>query len=312
MYLPLVAFDSKVNGKYDPEAFMAARQNLPNSVQEKALIEFWHKVGVDYHRTATVKDPTNNGHRPISLSDMEERIRSRALTLIGGGINNSWGPSSNAAAGTLNTKATTKAPRLSRKQQLAYKRQRKNKHLMHFTTNDEDGKMSRFLSDLNSLWNEYMVKLLQLPSSGDYHVLVQDSTVWSHVTASITNETAQLVGAQVRIKSCRESPNWVGKIGIVVGRTKNTWNVMVEGPVGKGKGKRENQSKSKLNELTTDKGNWKGWRSLVVPKRGSEITLLVPMKQKKSDGGQTLQSHHTAMTSQSRTPVLAIDINEDE
>ena len=105
LYLPLAAYESSshggsdggtTNNAVDPiTTYLDNRKSLPISVQEKALVNFWHKVGVEYHQNqATVHDPKNNGNRPISLRDLEDRIRQRALTLVGGGINKSWSQNS--------------------------------------------------------------------------------------------------------------------------------------------------------------------------------------------------------------------------
>lgn len=317
VYLPLVAFEHKVDGQYNPDAYLATCKRLPTSVQEKALVDFWHKVGVDYHRNATVKDARNNGNKPISLSDMEERIRSRAMTLIGGGINTSWDNTTTSAVSSRATKSSPNDPKLSRKQQLAHKRQRKSKHLMHFATSDESGEMSGFLSGLNGLWNEYMVKLLQLPSSTtgsnrtlvDYQKFTRDAKAWSHVTAAVTHETAQLVGARVKIKTCRHSPSWIGRIGYMVGKTKNAWNVMVEGPLSK---RRRRSSKLADAGNGKEEGEVVGWRSLVVPKKGSELTLLIPIDnlQEKGAEKEAKTSLEVANTPDSNASVLTIDIRE--
>lgn len=312
MYLPLVAYELAISSGpgSDPATYLDNRKSLPASVQEKALVNFWHKVGVSYHRNqATVHDPKNNGNRPIPLRDLEDKIRQRALTLLGGGINSAWATTTSTSTSTSgnnnkNRIGQTMASQLEEETVTTVnrKKRKRDQAVMTFGSLDLDGSISLFLQELNGLWNDHIYQLLQLPTAANISsadkiaalTTCSDTKFWARVTACVANEeTSQLVGAQVRIKACKHCPRWMGRRGVLVGRTTNTWNVMV--PVGVGdatssrrKGKKKQRNKN-ANILATEKEDTSidqttniqqggGWKSMVVPKRGSSLSLLIPLE----------------------------------
>ena len=308
IYLPMIALDNS-SATTDPQTYMASRTSLPSNIQESNLVEFWHKIGVTYHHvTATVHDPKNNGHKPVSLQELDSRIRQKALTLVGGGINSEW-----AASGGGRNSATKDAPTTTiiNAKVLNVRRDRKKrkrqimKSAMKFTTHDEDGRIGRFLLDLNDMWNTYISKLLQLPPSfatiGSCIAFSRSTSFLIRATSCITKESVQLVGARVQIKSCLSHPSWNGKTGILVRQTTNTWQVMVSMPntrTNSKKRKRDKQlhedtkasttkddgdtsvrivaSELKSHEETISKTK-QGLKTLIVPKHGSSLTLLIPL-----------------------------------
>ena len=85
IYTPLEGYDQE---EVEPSQYMTTRKTIPKSLQESSLFTFYQSVSYNFHyKIATASDPRNNGNRPSSLKDVEERIRQRAITLIGGGIN---------------------------------------------------------------------------------------------------------------------------------------------------------------------------------------------------------------------------------
>ena len=73
LYTPLMAFEQT---NVDPSSYMTTRKNIPSSLRESSLVDF----------IQTVSETTE---KPLSFQAVEERIRQRALTLVGGGINSS-------------------------------------------------------------------------------------------------------------------------------------------------------------------------------------------------------------------------------
>ena len=311
LYLPLIAYElSSTSGdgnkSGDPTTYLDNRKSLPSSVQEKALVNFWHKVGVEYHQNqATVRDPKNNGNRPISLRDLEDRIRQRALTLVGGGINSGWDTSAGAVAnggGGQNAALSDQ----DKGETIKKKKRKRSQSVMTFIApHDTGGRIvSQFLQELNALWNDYIYQLFQLlppPSSLKsngapisistyYSALTNSTSFWARVTSCISNGNTQLMGAKVRIKTCRHSPSWVGRTGYLVGSTSATWSVMVEERAPKKKKKRR-RGKNLVNEVyesssskVDEKQNREhSWKSIVVPKRGSTIALLIPLAADRND-----------------------------
>ncbi|CAB9496343.1 expressed unknown protein [Seminavis robusta] len=346
IYLPMVAYDAAAQGKFDnPHAYMESSKKLPNSVHEKNFVEFWHRIGVEYHRhRARVHEPKNSGNKPLTLADMEEKIRQRALTLVGGGINTDWAATGSNTARGSSSKAKQTAtttilhPKLQKAKQ---QRRNRNRHIiqsaMHFAT--DDPRVGRFLVQLNTMWNDYMHRLLGLPQKATIKELEEvvcrsNITFWSRVTSNLTKEKAQFVGAKVHIKSCTQHAHWKGRIGFLVRQTTNSWQLMVpmmasdNNNTKDGNGRRKKWKKNvrkeqqegeeeacdstkdqvtaPSNATTTNKD---GWRTLVVPKRGSSLTLLIPIdaKEFQPKGAKTSRMDDTTSTS----TLLAIDIMEE-
>ena len=331
LYMPLVAYDTKDgHGEPDPDAYMASRKSMPKSVVEKSLTEFWHKVGVDYHRNlATVHDSKNNGNRPSSLAEMEERIRQRVLVLIGGGINSTLTTNTQQRR---NESTATAANRKTRK--------RRRKTAMNVST--DHSRTEEFLQQLNGLWNEYIHKLfyLQPPatsavtdsstsnnnSSSLYQALTRKTSFWARVTHYISYEKAQLVGAKVRIKACRQHPHLQRKEGFLVSITKNTWVVMMQISItmnnnnsssNKKRQKLESHQNDPLVRVSeTDNSDAKEgksqdqrvWKNTIVPKRGSTLSLLIPIPSSEADASEPPKNDKSADEKEHH---IVIDMQED-
>jgi hypothetical protein len=360
LYLPMIAYDNSP----DPSGYMASRKSLPNSIQETSLVDFWHKIGVSYHQErATIHDPKNNGHKPLALPELDARIRQKAMTLVGGGINSGWDTTSTASRSNAGGTTTIhEDPRIQTIKRDQKKRKRQiMKSVMNFSTthDDEEGRrVGQFLYDLNEMWNMYIRRLLQLPTTMDddddddatldsYESLVRDPAFLFRVTSCITKETVQLVGARVKIQSCQSHPQWRGKTGILVRQTTNTWQLMVSIPKAAYVKKRNTRRRKDNNNRTVDddnnnntsttkktdgKGTSKekkasepsspitdtmisskkeGLKTLIVPKQGSSLTLLIPIdvKSPKTTGAG---SGNNEVDKQEVDPfILTIHIQED-
>ena len=81
---------STSDSNFHPSQYMSLKSSIPKSLQESSLVSLFHSISCNYHRNrAMANDAKNNGSRPLGLSDIEERIRQRAVTLVSGGINSS-------------------------------------------------------------------------------------------------------------------------------------------------------------------------------------------------------------------------------
>jgi hypothetical protein len=111
LYTPLLAYDQT---KVEPSLYLGTKSSIPNSLQETSLVNFLRTVSLEYHYqpssssvvgiAATATCSSSNpffippyishrndckhvgGSQAVALSKMEERIRQRTVTLLGGGI----------------------------------------------------------------------------------------------------------------------------------------------------------------------------------------------------------------------------------
>ena len=71
LYAPLVAYEQT---NVNPSSYIMNLSSIPKSLQESALVSFLHKSSFEYHRNrAKAGDPKNNGSRPTSIFDVEEK-----------------------------------------------------------------------------------------------------------------------------------------------------------------------------------------------------------------------------------------------
>ena len=152
------------------------------------------------------------------------------------------------------------------------------------TLHDQD-----VLLRLNDMWNAYMSKLLGLEQNDD------DTTTTSSkkpirkrrsaAELSALLSTAELIGAFVKIDRCDASKSYVGKEGIVVDSTANTWRIAIPKPVmGKVKKKQKGESdgeKVKGDEMTSNEAK-RGtkmlgvvWREVIVPRKKSALSFAI-------------------------------------
>ena len=221
LYAPLVAYEQQ---NVDPSAYMTLRKSgIPVSLRESSLIEFLQSV------------TANNGSKSLSLQEVEERIKQRALTLVGGGINSSL---------------SKQKPRQERRTSLS---NRKRKRILQSRASTSSGApkendtFQRLLT-INEKWNDYVRKLVH-----DVDSCPLDS-MERRLSSRLFN--MELAGAFVRITECSAHKAWVGKEGIVLGTTANTWRLVVVAA-----------------------GNHQRLRKvLVVPKRGSQLSFKVALK----------------------------------
>ena len=239
MYAPLMAYEQ---AEVEPSNYVSSQTSVPKDLQESSLATFLQNSSYDYHRYhARPSDPKNNGSRPLSLGDMSERIRQKAVTLIGGGINSSL-PSS-----------TKKFSKLGKRRCRDWKdvepvlRQ-------HQKTSKVD--TLRYLRQLNSYWNSYISSILMVNGASEKDVMSLKS---SFIAA---RNTVELVGAHVRIASCTQMKQLTGILGVLIGETRSTWKVAIL--------KRSKHTPKHRKEVQSDV------KFIFVPKEGSTLMLIIP------------------------------------
>jgi RNase P/RNase MRP subunit p29 len=297
LYAPLVAYEQT---EVEPSNYMSTRSSIPKSLQVSSLVGCLQKVSYDYHRkTAKASDPKNNGSRPASVADFDERIRQKAVTLIGGGINAS-----------VTSKKTMKSTTKSRK-----RRKREWKDVEPLLLGHDDSKKKRssipFLQQLNVSWNEYIAKILQVNGNTD-----EASSIKSRVVTK--RERLELVGAHVRVATCCQKKSFIGTSGILLGETKNTWHIArIRQPVIKrDKQQVEGANKDVTEEAADDigSGQKRDTETITVPKRGSSLVLMIPVVssiEEDSKGGENMadDSEEDLIVKSERSLCITLDPN---
>ena len=218
----------------------------------------------------------NNGGQALPRRSYEDRLVQRSLVLVGGGLMTSVVGTDGIAAATdggvgadggdqpmsRHVVDVSRSQRRRRRKDRGHrvrgsisnserKRREMTRGEMEATANPaEDGgnvnrKRKRSASThghdallrLNDMWNAYIFQLLGLEPTTEG----AKKTIGKRSAAQLSTllSTAELIGAFVKIDRCDSSKSYVGKEGIVVGCTANTWRIAVPGPF-MGKAKKKN------------------------------------------------------------------------
>jgi len=239
LYAPLVAYEQQ---NVDPSAYMTTRKNVPSSLRESSLVDFIQSVSV------------KNSGKPLSTKAVEERIRQRALTLVGGGINSSMTGKQNKRKQQRHHEELSNRQRKRILKEAKEKRQEEDSKKK---SKEQDEKAFSFLLQINQKWNIYIRKL-----AGVEKLMVDDDAVLTDSSRkALSSRLAQveLVGAFVKIIECKAHKEWVGKEGVVVVTTTNTWRLAIM-------------------KVSVDLQQKQRPKVLVVPKHGSQLVFQLPIK----------------------------------
>lgn len=237
------------------------------------MVSFLHSVSCDYHRNrAGVGEAKNNGSRPMSSSDAEEKIRQRAVALLGGGINTA-----------VSTTKKQVRPKKRRHRSWEEKKDVLEKFSSRWLATGSDDVVS-FLQKLNAAWNQYVCKLLLNDKElregkaltdvslqqieGRLVSLMQtgiDGKKTNHGIRGSTRSEAcessnrpfEMIGSHIQIKCCNAHRSWIGRFGVVVGETTNTYRIAgLSRRKPKRKAKRIKDKATKVrNSITDYEGN---------------------------------------------------------
>lgn len=269
VYTPLEAYiqydnasaKSAVTAAVDhPSQYMNQQSSVPKSLHESSLASFLQSVSHDYHRhQATPRDAKNNASRPLTIKDVDNRIKQRAVTLIGGGINASLPITTSQHKRTKNKKRRRQAPWDQVQEQCQQWSTRNERTL-------GDGEILR---EMNSAWNKYIWNLMDIASNDDgSNAFNDDSMAIKRVQQLLsTNDgNIELVGAHVKIVSCESHRAWAGRRGVLVGESANTYRIA---------GLEFSWSRRDPNH--SKKGYANDILTLVVPKKATSLMLFLPM-----------------------------------
>ena len=237
LYTPLIAYDQQ---KVDPSQYMTtARSSVPTSLRESSLVDFVQTVS------------TETSDKPLSTQAIEDRIRQRALTLVGGGINSSM------TAGGKQRQERQRHEELSNRQKKKILKQAKAKQT-GLNPKQEDEKVFNTLLEVNRKWNVYVRKLARVDQLQDFS---DDDSIQKTLSSRLAQ--VELVGAFVKLIECRAHKEWVGKEGMIVDTTTNTWRLAI----------------MKVSGIQTQKQQP---RVLVVPKKGSQLMFQLTIGENRS------------------------------
>ena len=268
LYAPLIAYDQS---NVEPANYLATKSSIPKSLQENSLIQLWRTASVDYHRqSSSAKDAKNGGSRPLFIPEIDDRVRQRAVTLLGGGIQS-----------TVTTHRNSHPERKSRKERIRRRINSKSAFPSKQGIDLQDN--LNYLRRLNASWNEYIMKVLEI-----------DSTSYDEFTTiarpACDMSKLDLVGSHFQIATCTQAAKLVGQSGVLLGVSKNTWKVAILRPhvacrpsEEKSADGRSIRSKSILqSDPSIGAVLHPEIQILMVPKRGSSLMLMIPAENSRS------------------------------
>lgn len=270
LYAPLIAYDQS---SIEPANYLATKSSISKSLQENSLIQFWRTVSVDYHRqSSSAKDAKNGGSRPLFIPEIGDRVRQRAVTLLGGGIQS-----------TVTTHPNSRLERKSRKERKRRRIDAESASAFPSKQQIDFQNDIHYLRRLNASWNEYIMKVLEIDTTSDdeFTTIVRPACDMSKL---------DLVGSHFQIATCNQNAKLVGQSGVLVGVSKNTWKVAMlrvhsarRPSEEKSTDGRSIQSKSLLqSDPSTGAVLHPEIQILMVPKRGSSLMLMIPASNSQS------------------------------
>lgn len=237
LYAPLSAYKNDTSSD-------SAKSKAPSSLRDSALIEFLVKVGQQRNRQGSLTGGKNNGGRPASQNEIDECIRQRALTLVGGGINASISvPRDRQRISTLQVSKSSHSARRRKFQACDVAKEASSSHNTWKT-----------LQKTNQIWVGYVHKCLR--DDGMNSKPFDESALKAVFATLVTS--VELVGAFVSIERCNSQRNLVSTRGYLVGETAATWKIAVL----------PRQKKQKPKERFCI--------SVSVPKEGTSVSVYLP------------------------------------
>ena len=204
LYAPL-----SVSRRVDDPNLLSKPRKLASLLKDGALVDFLVQVGINHNRRAAISVGKNNGSKPLSQNEVNDRVRMKALTLVGGGINLS----------ISGAPKKVKASLFPRSQVSNTKRKRTSFVCEKYALCEPQAWAT--LEKVNKTWNDYIVRLLQ-----DEGIDLESTNVRS-LTRRLSKVASgmEMVGSFVSIVKCQAHKQLVSKKGFIVGETLNTWRL---------------------------------------------------------------------------------------
>jgi hypothetical protein len=297
LYTTMAAYNNPQG--LDPSEYMKNQSSTPKSVQEASLTEFVARVSADFHRSPLggrgrrreLGNFSNRGGRPLSVQDVDESLRHRAVTLVGGGFNGRPRQRQPGTAGAAPFSGKDAKQRLME----AYGKRRCPRGTSAGRRKSQ-GKLgarvppevhraqTEFLAELNREWVRYARDLL--------------GTTPAQVSTSMASlpgrSSLEWVGAGVRVERCDRRPSRSGAAGILVRETPNTWSVVLV-----------EEDDDDISALGSDASAYRALRTCVVPKKGSVLSVLIPAQHGPNGDGAALAPDAK------NSPVVCIQLRDE-
>jgi hypothetical protein len=262
LYTSMAAYNNTKG--VEPSEHMRNQLSTPKSIQESTLTEMWRQVSADFHRGTTAASSSsaavrrgrgggaqsigtfsNHGARPVTSQDIEETLRHRAITLVGGGFHKKP-PKPLASSASRRPKRTTTGKNLIRSSVVV--------------PADVYQSQMVFLLRLHRAWIQHAWEILDGTSA---------ATVQRRLASLPNQNSMEWIGSRVRIDECGAQPSRIGRVGIFVAHTANTWRVV---PV-PDDFEKPTDTFEKNDEPTTVR-----LQTFVLPKEATTLSVLLPMK----------------------------------
>lgn len=216
LYTSMAAYNNTKG--IDPSDFMRKQLSTPKSIQESTLTEMWRQVSGDFHRgtaasslgtgrrgggAKSIGTFSNHGARPVTAQDIEETLRHRAITLVGGGYNKKPPKPLATSSRRGRPKRTTTGKKSIRSSVVV--------------PVDVYQTQMAFLRRLHHVWIQHAWEVLDGRSA---------STVQQRLASLPRRDSLEWIGSRVRIDECGPQPSRIGRVGILVAHTVNTWRVV--------------------------------------------------------------------------------------
>jgi hypothetical protein len=259
LYTSMAAYNNTKG--IDPSEYMRNQLATPKSIQESTLTEMWRQVSADFHRgtpssasslgvrlgrgggggggAKSIGTFSNHGARPVTAQDIDETLRHRAITLVGGGFHKK--PS----------KTVTTSARQRSKRTTTGKNSFRSSVVVPA---DVYQSQMAFLRRLHRVWIQHAWEVLD----GSSAAIVQQ-----RLSTLPSRNSMEWIGSRVRIDECAAQPSRIGRVGVLVAHTTNTWRVV---PV-------PDDFDRCVDAATTVR-----LRTFVLPKASTTLSVLLPTK----------------------------------
>jgi hypothetical protein len=249
LYAPLVAYHQT---RVEPSNYLRSVGTLPKSVGEAALKSFLGAISCHHHLSNASLHGKNTSARPLQEHEVRDRLQQRALMLVGGGF---YG-SNNSKKNDVVSKGKSTRSRIRKRQS----RIKKSQRIPEAVWNEQHA----FLTELNQRWNRYAWSLFQPPDQKQKRSTDDEDSQQESLKLRVKRVSRAMdwVGARVRLDQCASLREKIGCQGVLVADTACTWQIFPMDTTGTNTGRRH----------------------IIIPKRSSIVTVLLPTIQKDEEG----------------------------
>jgi hypothetical protein len=254
LYAPLVAYHQT---RVEPSNYLRSVGTLPKSVGEAALKSFLGAISCHHHLSKASLHGKNTSARPLQEYDVRDRLQQRALMLVGGGFYGNSNKKNDAVP-----KGRSARSRIRKRKS----RVKKSQKIPEEVWNEQVA----FLKELNQRWNRYAWSLFQPPDQKQKRSTEDEFAHHQSLTLRVKrlSKTMDWVGARVRLDQCASLREKIGCQGILMEDTACTWQIFPMDTTG----------------INT------GRRRIVIPKKSSIVTVLLPTIQKQEEGKECVSN----------------------